>query len=214
MNETKIRILDAAERLIAEQGLDVSLRAITAAAGVNLAAVNYHFQSKDALIDAIVARAIEPVNRRRLEMLDAVERESAGGRLPLEGVLRAFLSPLTELDPRGREHVRALMGRIYSVPDEFIRRVFDRHLAAIAERFLEAFARAVPELTAEERVWSMLFAIGAVIHVLNWSGTLPHLFKDLVDVSDGKALTERLIAFTAAGFRSLEHTRQLEQSHA
>ena len=53
MNRTKIQILDAAEKLIAEQGFDVSLRAITSAAGVNLAAVNYHFQSKDALIDAI-----------------------------------------------------------------------------------------------------------------------------------------------------------------
>src|SRR5207249_7612515 len=70
MNDTKLRILDAAERLFAQQGFDVSIRAITDEAGVNLAAVNYHFQSKEALLDAIIARRIEPVNKRRLEMLD------------------------------------------------------------------------------------------------------------------------------------------------
>jgi AcrR family transcriptional regulator len=214
MNETKVRILDAAERLIAGQGLDVSLRAITAAAGVNLAAVNYHFQSKDALIDAIIARAIQPVNARRLEMLDALEQQSSGGPLPLEGVLRAFLAPLTEMDAEGREHIRALMGRIYSVPDEFIQRVFDRHLAPIAARFIQAFARAVPELSASERMWYMMFTIGAAIHVLNWSGVLPRLSSGLVDPSDSKTLTERLIAFTAAGFRSLQHAPQLEHRHA
>lgn len=214
MNETKVRILDAAERLIAEQGLDVSLRAITAAAGVNLAAVNYHFQSKDALIDAIIARAIEPVNARRLEMLDALERESSGGPLPLDGVLQAFLAPLTEMDAEGREHIRALMGRIYSVPDEFIQRVFDRHLAPIAARFIEAFARAVPDLSPGERMWYMMFTIGAAIHVLNWSSVLPRLSNGLVDPSDSKTLTERIVAFTAAGFRSVQRASQLEHSHA
>ena len=213
MTETKVRILDAAEKLIAEQGLDVSLRAITSAAGVNLAAVNYHFQSKDALIDAIVARRIEPVNALRLQMLEALEQEAGDGGLPLEGVLRALLAPLTEMDASGLEHVRALTGRLYSVPEEFIQRVFEGHLAPVAARFIDALGRAIPILSPEQRMWRLMFTVGALIHVLNWSSVLPRISNGLVDPSDSKTFTEQLIAFCAAGFRASED-RELEPTHA
>src|ERR1700748_619927 len=93
--DTKTRILDAAEKLFGENGFDgTSLRDITAEADVNLAAVNYHFQSKDSLIDAVIARRIEPVNRRRIELLDA-----AGPNPTVEQVLEAFIAPVMERDP-------------------------------------------------------------------------------------------------------------------
>src|SRR5271170_658046 len=99
MNErpdTKSRILDSAEKLFGLNGFEAtSLRDITAEAQVNLAAVNYHFQSKDSLIDAVIARRIEPVNRRRYEMLDA-----AGPNPSIEQIVEAFLAPLMmERDP-------------------------------------------------------------------------------------------------------------------
>src|SRR5947208_6015283 len=108
MTATKIRILDAAEELFAEKGMELSLRTITSKAGVNLAAVNYHFQSKETLIDAMIERRIGPINRNRLEMLDALEREFPDGPLPLEGILRAFLAPLIQLE--GCDHIRILFG--------------------------------------------------------------------------------------------------------
>src|SRR5580692_187637 len=88
--DTKTRILDAAEKLFGKNGFDAtSLRDITADADVNLAAVNYHFQTKDSLIDAVIARRIEPVNRKRLELL-----ESAGPNPNIEQILIAFLAPV------------------------------------------------------------------------------------------------------------------------
>jgi len=78
------------------RGFEVPLRAITAEAGVNLAAVNYHFQSKDALLDAIIARRFAPVNRGRIEVLHQVEAEHPNGPLPLEQVLNAFFQPVFE----------------------------------------------------------------------------------------------------------------------
>src|SRR6516165_8302775 len=109
---TKDRILDAAERLFARDGIEAtSLRAITAEAGVNLAAVNYHFQSKDALLDAIIARRIAPLNQRRLEMLDRIEAEFPSGPLPLERVLDAFFRPMFE-SAGEMSHIRPLLGRI------------------------------------------------------------------------------------------------------
>ena len=61
--ETRTRLLDSAEQLFAERGIDAtSLRAITTAAGANLASVNYHFGSKDELFREVVSRRIGPVN--------------------------------------------------------------------------------------------------------------------------------------------------------
>ncbi len=91
--ETKERILDVAERLFADFGYKAtSLRDITSEAGVNLASVNYHFGSKDALLTALLDRRFEPVNRRRLELLDGLEA-SANGAVDLPALVRAFLSP-------------------------------------------------------------------------------------------------------------------------
>jgi len=202
MTETKVRILDAAERLFAQQGLEVSIRQITDEAGVNLAAVNYHFQSKDALVDAVVARRFEPVTRRRFEMLDQLEAAAGSGQLPLEGVLEAFLAPVLDTDTPGMEYLRPLMGRMYSMPEEFVKRVVKLHLVPVATRFAAALSRAVPELPEAECMWRLYFAAGAMVHVVNWATVIPALSHGLVDTSDTKALLKRLIAFCAAGFRA------------
>jgi AcrR family transcriptional regulator len=202
MNETKVRILDAAERLFAQQGLEVSIRSITDEAGVNLAAVNYHFQSKEALIDAVIARRFEPVTRRRLEMLEQVEAAAGNRPLSLEGVLEAFLAPVLEPNGPGLEHLKPLMGRMYSMPPDFIKRLFHVHLAPVAARFTAALARAVPGLPESECLWRLYFMGGAMVHVINWSGVIPALSDGLADPTDATALLARLIAFAAAGFRA------------
>src|SRR5271154_6302809 len=95
---TKTRLLDTAERLFAHHGIEAtSLRTITAEAGVNLAAVNYHFQSKEALLHAVIARRLDPMNQRRLAMLDACEAAAGNGLLPLDQVLDALLRPVVEM---------------------------------------------------------------------------------------------------------------------
>src|ERR1700693_26580 len=88
--DTKTRILDAAEKLFGDKGFDsTSLRDITTEADVNLASVNYPFQSKDSLIDAVIARRVEPINQKRREML-----ANAGASPTVKQILTAFLSPL------------------------------------------------------------------------------------------------------------------------
>src|SRR5215472_3794191 len=95
---TKTKILNTAERLFAHHGVEAtSLRAITAEAGVNLAAVNYHFQSKEALLHAVIARRLDPINQRRLAMLDACEGAAGDGPLPPAQVLDALLRPVLEI---------------------------------------------------------------------------------------------------------------------
>jgi AcrR family transcriptional regulator len=91
---TQERILDTAERMFADEGYAAtSVRKITAKAEVNLAAVHYHFRSKEALLEAVILRRAEPANRERLALLNACELEAGTGQPSLEGVLRAFLKP-------------------------------------------------------------------------------------------------------------------------
>jgi AcrR family transcriptional regulator len=190
--DTKTRILNAAEKLFGKNGFDAtSLRDITAEAQVNLAAVNYHFQSKDSLIDAIIERRILPISQRRLEMLDA-----AGHPPSVEQIIEAFLAPL--LMPEVLPAV-PLIGRVLSNPDQFFERIFKKHLQHVAERFSKAIREAIPELSAEEAFWRLFFMAGCMTQVLTLSSVLPLLSGQPVDRD---ALIRRLVTFVAAGLRA------------
>jgi len=91
---------------------------------------------------------------------------------------------------------------MYSVPEEFIKRVFHVHLAPIVVRFDAAFARALPDLPESERIWRLYFSIGAMVHVMNWSRVLRPISNGVLDPSDTRALMRRMVAFAAAGFRA------------
>ena len=193
--DTKIRILDTAEKLFGMNGFEgTSLRDITAAADVNLAAINYHFQSKDSLIDAIVARRIEPVNKRRFELLEA-----AGSRPTVEQILCAFMAPvlLVKVDA-----LVPLIGRILSNPELFVERVFHKHLAPVSQRFVEALSKALPELPSSELLWRLHFSVGVMTHTMLWGRIFPKITNGVCDISDRDALVERAVRFVAAGFRA------------
>src|SRR5580700_10818325 len=193
--DTKVRILDAAEKLFGSNGFDAtSLRDITTEAQVNLAAINYHFQSKDSLIDAVIQRRIEPVNQRRIEMLDA-----AGPNPSIEQIVEAFVAPVLERDITT---MVPLMGRVLATPDIFVMRVFKKHLTAVAARFAEVMAVALPQLTAAERMWRLIFMAGTMAHVLSWSHVLPEMTGGLCDPTDRKAVTARVVRFVAASLRA------------
>jgi AcrR family transcriptional regulator len=190
--DTKTKILNAAEKLFGMNGFDgTSLRDITAEAQVNLAAVNYHFQSKDSLIDAIIERRIEPINRSRFEMLDA-----AGPSPSVENVVEAFLVPLLMVEVRAAV---PMLGRVLSNPDQFVERVYKKHLRPVVERFSEAIGRALPDLPAEERFWRLQFMAGSMTHLLALSAVMPLISGQPFDRN---AVMGRLVPFLAAGLRA------------
>jgi len=192
---TKIRILDAAENLFGMKGFDAtSLRDITSAADVNLAAINYHFQSKDSLIDAIVARRIEAVNKKRFELLDA-----AGAKPTLEQILTAFIAPVMQFK---LDTAAPLIGRVLSNPELFIERIFNTHLAPVSQRFIEALSKVLPELPRAELFWRLHFAVGVMTHTMLWGRILPKFTNGVCDISDREALVDRTVRFLAAGFRA------------
>ena len=197
---TKDRILDTAERLFAHPGVEAtSLRAITTEAGVNLASVNYHFQSKDALMHAVIARRVDPMNAKRLAKLDACEAAAGAGPLPLTGVLDAFLRPVFDVLVGDGRHFTPMMGRIFCESADLSEKVFRKHMAHVAERFFPAFQRALPDLPAVELMWRLHFTFGAMIHTLSAAKALKVLSNGICDPTDAESTMRRMEAFIVGG---------------
>ncbi len=206
MPSTKDRILDTAERLFAEHGYDAtSLRAITSEAGVNLAAVNYHFNSKESLLKALFSRRLTLLNRKRLALLEAYESEAGNGPVALQKLVRALLEPMLRMEDEGPAGGRAfgmLLGRMYSWPSGILTQVLVHEVRAIAGRFKEAFRRALPDLPDKELYWRVFFTIGAAAHTLAASHLLKIISNNVCDASDIDAAVEELTAFVVAGLQA------------
>ncbi len=206
--QTKDRILNAAERLFAQQGLDgTSLRTITEAAGVNLAAVNYHFGSKDGLIQAAFRRRARPLNQERLRRLDVyLATLPPDARPELEPVLAAFLAPPFELFSGPGEDAtlfQRLIGRLYTDPAEPMRRIFLEEFMEVKRRYGEVLARALPGSSPTELLWALHFTVGTMAHALLASGELRDYTQGQCDPSDRAGLVRRLVCYAAAGIRGI-----------
>jgi AcrR family transcriptional regulator len=205
-DSTSERILDAAERLFAVQGFEAtSIRDITALAGVNLAAVNYHFQNKDSLIHSVITRRLAMVNDQRLTLLRAVIQEAGNDPPRLDGILDAFARPMMEA-AYGPGAVRAwgrLVGRMFSEPGDFMKRVFDDHVQHVAEQFLRAFSSALPGLDRTDLLWRIQFLVGALFHVLA-SGELIEAFsRGACRPADIEATLRQFQSFAQGGLLAL-----------
>ena len=202
--ETKDRILDTAEQLFMEHGYEAtSLRAITAAAGVNLAAVNYHFGSKEELFQSVLTRRLDPMNQRRLELLTRFEAEAAPKPLGCDRILSALLIPPLKLarDPeRGGSNFLRLLGRAYADPAPFIRQFLSDQYAAMIARFKAAFARALPQMPRRELSWRLHFIMGALSYTLAGTDALK-LIAELNphETNNDEILLRRLGPFLLAG---------------
>lgn len=204
MSETRLKILDTAERLFGEEGYrTASLRSITAAAGVNLAAIHYHFGSKEELLDELVMRKAAPVNEERLERLRRLKEAAGPNAIAVEDLLDAFLAPAFHSADESPEFAK-LMGRLHA--EGIMPAVARKHFGPVAERFLTEMRRALPELTVEELAWRLHFTIGAMAHAL----TVPPL--ELVGLRTGTErpsdVVQRLVAFLIGGFRAPVSARE------
>ncbi len=203
-HETRTRILDAAEELFMQHGFEgTSMRLLTGRAGVNLAAVNYHFGSKDALIEAVFRRRLDPMNAGRLAALERLEKEAAGRALAPEAIIRAFIGESLRMieDTRGggRNFIR-LLGRTYTEPAKPIRVLIGQLYAPVMERYKAALERALPQMPRDELVWRMHFMFGTLSYTLAATDTV-QLIAGVKpeDRYDARLLEERLSAFLAAG---------------
>ena len=178
-----------------------SMRLLTSRAGVNLAAVNYHFGSKDALIEALFRRKLDPMNTARIAELERLESE--GRTLAPEAIIRAFVGPslrhMEDAKGGGRNFIR-LLGRTYTEPTKPIRVLIGQLYAPTMERYKSALERALPHMAREELVWRMHFMFGTLAYTLAATDTVQLIAGcKPEDRYDARLLEDRLTAFLAAG---------------
>ena len=213
------RILDVAEREFMAHGYEgASMRMITSAAGVNLAAVNYYFQSKEGLLCAVFRRRLAWLNGERLATLDALEKHAGGAALKPAQVIEAFFGTLLRIgedESLGGMTFLRLLGRTLTDPAEFIKTFFTREYAPVIARYKEALFRALPDVPRAEIVWRLHFMLGAMSYAIAGTDAL-EVITDLeiaeLSAGDGtgnsdtpgqaKILAERLLPFLLGGLRA------------
>lgn len=206
-SDTKQRLLDAAEQLFARHGYHcTSLRKVTNEAGVNLAAVSYHFGSKEALVEAIFERRLQPLNEERFARLAAVEATAAGeGRRPsVEEVLRAFVEPTLRFrdSAPGARYFMHLIGRALTEPDPAVRSIFFRLVGPLFARLFEVLCAVQPNLDRNQVFWRLNFAIGAISRCTFLPEKLPLVPPGVeVELSAEKQI-DMLIGFLVAGMEA------------
>ena len=162
--KTRKAILRATEQLFAKRGIEATtMREITAKAGTNLAAVNYHFGSKQELAYALFDRLASEVCAGRYAEFDEIERHARGGPVPVEAIVRAFIRPYVE----GEESRRRLMVRLIRQhrlePSDITRRISAEHFDPLAARATVMLRQALPHLPVGDVFWRYHLMVGAVM---------------------------------------------------
>ena len=208
--DTRERILDAAERLFMAHGYEgTSMRQITGEASVNLAAVNYHFGSKESLMQEVFRRRLDWLNEERMRVLN--EAEAAAGDKPLKPslIVDGFFGTLLRMaddEVHGGKTFLRLLGRTLTDPSEFIRTFLADEYADVVERYKVALFRALPDVPKAEIVWRFHFMLGATSYAIAGTDALRVVTDwqieeaDLTDRQD--RLLPRLMSFLLGGLRA------------
>lgn len=208
--DTRSRILDTAERLFTEYGFEgTSMRQITGEAGVNLAAANYHFGGKEALLQAVFKRRLEWLNTERLRILTELETAAAGQPLKPSQIVEAFFGTLLRmgtLPEQGGETFLRLLGRTLNSPSSTIRTLFAAEYSDVLERFKAALYRALPDVPKAEIVWRLHFMLGATTYAIAGTDALDLVTDWQVSEDEEehstKLLLPRLMSFLLGGLRA------------
>ena len=198
---TKERILSAAEELFARHGFaGASLRQVTSAANVNLAAVNYHFGSKDNLINEVFRRRLDELTETRL---GALRRVTSGEAPTLEAILEAFVEPALALasDRLGGSAFMRVLARAYAEHNERLRKFLSENYGHVLKEFAAAIGAELPHLDKEELYWRIDIIAGALTYAMADFGVIKRRASMSEKVHRERA-AEHLIRFAAAGLRA------------
>ncbi len=198
---TRERILGVAETLFARHGFaGASLRQVTAAAKVNLAAVNYHFGSKESLIEEVFRRRLDELNRDRLAALASVNARPGHA---LEDVLDAFIQPALEqsMDSAGGTAFVRVLARAYAEHDERLRKFLSDNYGHVLREFATAFALLLPHLGKDELYWRLDIVAGALTYAMADFGMIKRK-NDVSERTHREQSAQHLVRFAAAGLRA------------
>ena len=198
---TKDRILNAAEGLFAQQGFaGTSLREVTSRADVNIAAVNYHFGSKENLINEVFRRRMDEMSDARISLLEQAVAKNPGA---IEPILRAFVAPALAVsqDRGGGVAFIRVIARAYAEKNDGLRAFLSARYGHVLRDFAKALATCLPELSKEQLYWRLDFVAGALTYAMADFGAIkrPH---GVSESEHQQRAADELIAFAAAGLKA------------
>jgi AcrR family transcriptional regulator len=203
--DTIERILDAAEILFARHGLHgVTLKEVAAQVGVHHTLLNYYFEDKKTLFDAVFARRAAVTSGRRMKALEEYEI-AVNGKPTIEGALHAFLD--TDLDTyiqggEGWKNYARLSAQVANTP-QWGAELMDEHFDPVVLRLIGLLKQALPDATDEDIFWGYHFVSGALILTLARTGRIDKLSDGICKSEDFASVKERMAAFMAAGFKAI-----------
>lgn len=201
---TKDRILYAAEALFAQQGFAAtSLRQVTGRADVNIAAVNYHFGSKENLVNEVFRRRMDQMSAQRLVALEQACRDAPG---QLEPVLAAFVEPALAMaqDRHGGADFIRVIARAYAESDTGLRKFLSDRYGHVLREFAKAIAACVPALGKEDLYLRLDFLAGALTYAMADFGLIKRP-AGITEASHRQRAANALIRFASAGFRTTDN---------
>ncbi|BES70934.1 transcriptional regulator PsrA [Marinobacter nanhaiticus D15-8W] len=206
-SDTVDRILDAAEELFAERGFsETSLRMITSKANVNLAAVNYHFGSKNALIQAVFARFLTPFSDTLEKAFDDLERRCNGRPPSLHQTLWALTESAVRMPHRNEDGISIfmrLLGLAYTQSQGHLRKFLEEEYSEPFGRFMGLLKEATPQLSAVDRYWRIQFMLGATAFTMSSSDALREILENKLGVDTTvQEIAARLVPFLASGLQA------------
>lgn len=202
---TRTNLLDAAEQLFADRGFgSVSVREITSSVGANVAAVNYHFGSKERLIEEVIGRRAKAIANERLERLATARTEPDRSRR-IEALIRAFIEPglFGGADSPSVAAVYArLRARLINESSDFARDLMARYFDESSRAFIDAFAEALPELTREDIEWRFHTLLGVSVYTMANTGRIQSLTGGACDPGEVQVALRKLIPIVATMFNA------------
>jgi AcrR family transcriptional regulator len=198
---TKDRILGAAEELFAQHGFaGTSLRQVTTRADVNIAAVNYHFGSKENLVNEVFRRRMDEMSARRLAQLKTALQQHPG---ELEPVLAAFVEPALAMaqDRHGGGAFIRVIARAYAEKNDNLRKFLSNQYGHVLRDFAKAIAGCVPALDKEQLYWRLDFLSGALTYAMADFGLIKRP-SGLSEAAHRERAARELIRFASAGLKA------------
>lgn len=198
--KTRRRIIKAAEQLFAEKGFQaMTLREVTCQAGVNLAAVNYHFGSKTALMREVIGAYVIPVNAERIKRLDALCAQQPPHTPPVDHIFDSLIRPLFE--HARQSNFPQVVGRAMTDPAQFMREMHKEFFIALSIRYMQELQRSCPQLDGETIKYRFYLAVSTMIGSVMDQVRLENLFGCKLEPAKLDKVVDELVQFVAAGFQ-------------
>lgn len=203
--ESLEQILDAAEYLFSQNGLHgVTLRDVAVRVGIHTTLLNYYFEDKRNLFEAVFARRAGVTSGRRMAALEQYEQQ-AGNKPTVEGALHAFLDTDLDLYHEGGElwmNYATLCARVSNTPEGAS--LLDEHFDPVVLKLIGILRRALPGYADEDLFWGYHFVTGALMNTLARTGRIDRLSGGVCQSDDFPAVKKRIARFMAAGFLALK----------